>query len=125
MGSGYCYGCMEHIEAYPCPSCGYSPMYNASYALQPGTILSGRYLVGRVLGQGGFGITYIGMDLQLQRKVAIKEYYPAGFVGRGKSSSHVIWYAGEASRAARHSGQELVVKEARKMSRVDSIDAVV
>lgn len=125
MGSGYCYGCMERIEAYPCPRCGYSPMYNAPYALQPGTILSRRYLVGRVLGQGGFGITYIGIDLQLQRKVAIKEYYPAGFAGRRKGTSQVIWYAGEAAQEARRSGQELVLKEARKMSKVDSIDAVV
>lgn len=126
MGSGYCFGCMERIETYPCPRCGYSPRYSPlPYALQPGTILSGRYLVGRVLGQGGFGITYIGLDLQLHRKVAIKEYYPAGFAGRKTGTSHLIWYTGEDAQAARRSGTEVVMKEARKMSRVSGIDAVV
>lgn len=57
---------MEAIEGYPCPKCGYSPKpATVSYILQPGTILNGKYLIGKVLGQGSFGITYIGMDLSL------------------------------------------------------------
>ena len=117
---------MERIAAYPCPRCGYSPMYNtATYALQPGMVLKGKYMVGKVLGQGGFGITYIGMDLQLQRKVAIKEYYPAGLVGRKSGTTQVVWYASEAAREAMRSGQELVLKEARKMSKVSNIPSVV
>ena len=126
MGTGYCHGCMERITTYPCPKCGYTPTYNASpYALQPGTILQGKYLVGSVLGQGGFGITYIGMDLQLQRKVAIKEYYPAGFVARKTGSSQVVWYSSDAAQEARSSGQELVLKEARKISKLSNIEPVV
>lgn len=126
MSTGYCHGCMEQISAYPCPNCGYTPMQNASpYVLPPGTILNGKYLVGRVLGQGGFGITYIGMDLALQRKVAIKEYYPAGCASRKMGTSHVIWYTGEAAQKAMLSGQELFLKEARKMSKVSDIPAVV
>ena len=126
MGSGYCYGCMEQITAYPCPRCGYSPTNAiAPYILRPGTILKGKYLIGRVLGQGGFGITYIGLDLQLQRKVAIKEYYPSGYAGRKGGTCNVVWYAGEAAQEARRSGQELVLKEARKMSKVSDIASVV
>ena len=126
MGSGYCYGCMEQITAYPCHKCGYSPANAvAPYVLQPGTILKGKYLVGKVLGQGGFGITYIGVDLLLRRKVAIKEYYPSGFVGRMNGSSQVIWYTGEAAHEARQAGQEMVLKEARKMSKVSDVGAVV
>lgn len=117
---------MERIAAYPCPKCGYSPMHStAAYALQPGTILKGKYMTGKVLGQGGFGITYIGMDLQLQRKVAIKEYYPAGLVGRKSGTSQVVWYASETAREAMRSGQELVLKEARKMGKVSDIRSVV
>ena len=61
-----------------CPVCGltqgaYTP---APYHVPPGTVLMGRYLIGRVLGEGGFGITYIGCDLRLEMKVAIKEYFP-------------------------------------------------
>lgn len=124
--SNYCYGCMEELTSYPCPGCGYSPQYGtASYALQPGTILQGRYLIGRVLGQGGFGITYMGMDLHLQRKVAIKEYYPARFVSRKSGSSEVIWYSGEDALNARQEGLEMVLKEARKISKASHIGSVV
>ena len=65
-----CYGCMEPSGGYPCPRCGYDPHKRKAqdYALRPGTILNGKYLVGKVLGQGGFGITYIGWDLLLERK---------------------------------------------------------
>ena len=70
-----CLGCMEDFRGYPCPNCGYDPGADKGngYALPPETILYGKYLVGRVLGQGGFGITYVGWDLALERKVAIKE----------------------------------------------------
>lgn len=126
MGTGYCYGCMEQIAAYPCPKCGYTPMRsNSPYALQPGTILHKKYLVGKLLGQGGFGITYVGMDLQLRRKVAIKEFYPAGFVSRKTGTGNVVWYASEAAQDARVSGQEMFLKEARKMSKVSDIGPVV
>lgn len=126
MKPTYCHGCMENIPSYPCPKCGYTPAYNSSpYALQPGTILQGKYLIGRVLGQGGFGITYIGMDLQLQRKVAIKEYYPSGFVGRKTGASQVVWYSSDAAQQAKISGLELVLKEARKISKLSGIETVV
>ncbi len=55
------------------------------------SILAGTYLVGCVLGQGGFGITYIGLDLNLNLKVAIKEYYPEGCVTRdGRTHTSVV-----------------------------------
>ena len=39
-------------------------------------------VIGNVIGEGGFGITYIGRDLVLDTKVAVKEFYPAGHVNR-------------------------------------------
>ena len=74
-----CNRCMGAMGYSPiCPRCGYDnrSVQNIPYALRPGTLLNGKYVVGNVLGQGGFGITYIGFDLNLERKVAIKEYYP-------------------------------------------------
>ena len=70
-----CFGCMEEIHGYPCPVCGFDPAQAAApnYVLPYGAILNGRYIVGKMLGQGGFGITYIGWDLAMERKVAIKE----------------------------------------------------
>ncbi len=123
-----CLGCMEKIDGYPCPHCEYDPNHyaNADHALQMGTILRGRYLVGRVLGQGGFGITYIGWDLPLERAVAIKEYYPAGQVTRYPSTgSKVQWYSSQKYQEARTAGMELFLREARKMSRLDGIPQVV
>lgn len=96
------------------------------FALQPGTILHGRYLVGRMLGQGGFGITYIGYDLPLARKVAIKEYFPASCVFRDSERSAVLqWTPTEEARISQKAGKALFLKEARKMNQVDSIDQVV
>lgn len=122
-----CYGCMEKITGSPCPLCGMDPG-NASkypYALQPGTILNGKFVVGKVLGQGGFGITYIGWDLALENKVAIKEYYPSASVSRTSASSVIQWYNTDSGKAARDSGKEMFLKEARKMSRVSDIPQVV
>ena len=53
-----CMNCMEETGVYPCAHCGYDPsnMKPSAYALT-GSILNGRYLVGGILGQGGFGIT--------------------------------------------------------------------
>ena len=77
-----------------CPECGraYGSVHAEPFALKPGTILNGKYLMGEMLGQGGFGITYIGLDLLLQQKVAIKEYYPmsTGMVSR-ENSTTVVW----------------------------------
>ena len=80
-------GCMEvYDDTYAlCPHCGYiygTPAKEA-YHIQPGSKLkNGRYTVGRVLGFGGFGVTYIGYDEQLLNKVAIKEYLPGEFSTR-------------------------------------------
>lgn len=126
MQVNYCFGCMEHIESYPCPHCGYVPSGNATaYTLRPGSILRGKYLVGKVLGQGGFGITYIGMDLALQRKVAIKEFYPANCVGRETGTNRVVWYDSPQAQSTMQAGQEQFLKEARKISRVSNISTVV
>ena len=57
--------------------------------LEPGTVLEGKYLIGRTLGRGGFGITYIGCHLQLAKRAAIKEYFPEKVAGRSSQSSEV------------------------------------
>src|SRR4051812_9838425 len=71
-----------------CAVCGASLGADAastfSGALPLGTKLHGGiYSVGRVLGQGGFGITYLGADVRARRPVAIKEFFPFGSTRRG------------------------------------------
>ena len=128
MALNRCLGCMAQITAYPCPHCGHNPisMANPDFTLRQGTLLGGKYVVGKVLGQGGFGITYVGWDLTLERKIAIKEYFPSGQVSRHPSTgSTLIWFETEQARYSRRDGMEVFLREARKMSKVDTIPHVV
>ena len=82
-----CYNCFKEIPEGngPCPYCGFDLSENVKkypVALRAGTLLNHRYMVGRVLGQGGFGITYLAWDTQLEAKVAVKEYMPGELAGR-------------------------------------------
>jgi len=63
-----------------CPQCGATlTIPSLSLSLPLGTkLFGGKYSVGKVLGQGGFGITYMGADTVLSRPVAIKELFPEG-----------------------------------------------
>lgn len=88
-----CYGCFqEKPEGSPiCPYCGFNAEEEQPFlALPLGTVLRGRYLVGRVLGVGGFGITYLGYDLVLEIKVAVKEYMPSGLAMRHADRYRVV-----------------------------------
>ena len=74
-----CVNCMREISGGtgPCPHCGF---HSAAYRpeetqLPPMTTLNGKYLLGRALGSGGFGITYIAFDTHLQVTVAVKELF--------------------------------------------------
>ena len=62
----HCFHCMHELPAGGtgfCPRCGKPAQEpNAPHQLAAGTILNNRYLVGNVIGEGGFGITYIGFD---------------------------------------------------------------
>lgn len=74
-----------------CTRCGAAVGFiqEPAFALPAGTILSGNFLIGGVLGFGGFGITYLGLDLTTQRKVAIKEFMPANIVSRTPGQRYV------------------------------------
>ena len=96
-----CLGCMEQFEEMYdiCPFCGYevgTPAEDAIH-LNPGTMLHDRYIMGRVLGYGGFGVTYIGWDGKLEQKVAIKEYLPSEFSTRMPGQTCVTIFNGDKS----------------------------
>lgn len=88
-----CYGCFrgKSGDTPVCPYCGFSVDEEQPFlALPMGTVLRGRYLMGRVLGVGGFGITYLGYDLVLEIKVAVKEYMPSGLAIRHTDRYRVV-----------------------------------
>lgn len=67
-----------------------------AHQLPSGTYLEqNKYCIERVLGDGGFGITYLGYDVKLQRKVAIKEFYMRGYCYRNPGDPNVYTEAGE------------------------------
>ena len=122
-----CLGCMQMKQCVPfCEHCGFDERTeNQPHQLPMGTLLQNQYLVGKVLGQGGFGITYMGWDQHLSIPVAIKEYYPGGAVQRNSQwGSGVMCSTGEAPEVfARHRTRFL--KEARTLAQLSGIPEIV
>jgi len=115
-----CYNCFQEKKLTGvCPYCGYDnreSMDKYPTAIKEGSILNGQYIVGRVLGQGGFGITYLALDHQLNIKVAIKEYLPDGMATRLSGTTHVSVYVGEKQDNFNY-GAERFLDEARVLAK--------
>lgn len=128
-----CNHCFAEIAdtARFCPECGASAAESriAEHHLSPGTMLNGRFLIGAVLGEGGFGITYIARDLQNTREkdiVAIKEFYPTGFATRnGTVDSTVRPVTGERERRFFENGKDRFLKEAQTLLKLANEPGIV
>lgn len=86
----FCPYCMSAVpKDYKfCSACGKQKNNNIPpHHLIPGTVLQQRYVIGASLGEGGCGITYIGRDLNLDMVIAVKEFFPNGFVTRNNGAS--------------------------------------
>lgn len=124
-----CFYCMEEYDEdldVICPYCGNDIVgpTNDNTCLSAGTVLKKRYVLGRVLGDGGFGITYIGYDKALKRKVAVKEFFPNECVTRQKGEVTVTPLSGE--RAERYAnGLQSFQEEAQRLANLGSIEGVV
>jgi len=117
MRCNYCFE--EYNKEFDvCPHCGYVDGDGAKelYHLYPGTILYDRYIVGQVLGFGGFGITYKVWDTNLDTIMAIKEYYPSGLVNRTPGTKDVNVFSGNRLKAYNH-GLMRFLDEARSMAK--------
>ena len=82
MRCDYCF--FVYTEGEVCPVCNFkngSPADEPFY-LYPGTVIGKRYVIGKTLGAGGFGIVYKAWDNLQDKAVAIKEFYPSGLVTR-------------------------------------------
>ncbi|MBS7398075.1 MAG: PASTA domain-containing protein, partial [Ruminiclostridium sp.] len=123
-----CYGCMELYESeYDiCPYCGYIYGSHAEEAvhMEPGTLLHDRYTIGKVLGYGGFGVTYIGWDGKLEQKVAIKEYLPSEFSTRMPGQSQITVFNGVKNEQF-HDGLTKFVDEAKRLAKFQNEPGIV
>ncbi len=123
-GLNYCFYCMASLT-WPDAFCGVCGHQNASVDNLPlqlpcGSVLAGKFMIGRALGQGGFGITYIGVALHLDIKVAIKEYYPDGFVLRDTMNKTQVWPMTGEKGAFFIDGRSKFLQEAQTMARFAS-----
>ena len=123
-----CFKCMEeHVGDGACPHCGFDvkSYMPELYQLKPGTILAGKYLLGTVLGEGGFGISYVGWDLNLDCKVAIKEYYPRNYVTRQATYSPTVTALSGNNMENYEKGKRQFVDEARRLAKFDHMPGIV
>lgn len=115
-----CYNCFKPISSDgACPHCGYSDeSMEGKYplALPEGTILDGRYIVGRVLGQGGFGATYVAQEYSTKKLIAIKEYLPVEMATR--DSKYDLTIFGGQHRDNFAYGKECFLNEAKTLAKV-------
>ena len=90
MDSFFCFSCMSPLSSLheTCPVCGHDNRIRQNKpGMLPETVIGGQYLIGRVLGCGGFGVTYLGYDINLRRKVAVKEFFPGKIAQRRPGTS--------------------------------------
>ena len=129
MELNICPNCLEQTTGNNfCPYCGfniaeYTPK---EHHLPPGTIVGERYVIGRVIGEGGFGITYKASDIKLGGKFAVKEYYPSSISGRSAShSDSYMIYPFTGSDEEFRSGLVRFENEARRLAQFDGKAGVV
>jgi FKBP-type peptidyl-prolyl cis-trans isomerase/serine/threonine protein kinase len=118
----YCFGA---TRATPCPHCGWQPGHdNQPPALALGQLLDGRYRIGRVLGHGGFGITYLAWDDNLHLRLAIKEYLPRDCASRAPDGVSLAVYSGQAGEQFTY-GLDRFLEEARTLAHFDQHPGIV
>lgn len=118
-----CKGCMEQRDDNlpVCPLCGYDENIPPENPMQlmPGVLLADRYIIGKALGYGGFGITYIAYDCVLQIKVAVKEYLPGEFATRYPGKKDVTIFSGNKQEQF-NDGLDKFVEEAKRIAKFNS-----
>ncbi len=122
---------MRDYEEYNgvCPVCGYpqnpgkKERKRFPQSLPPETILGGRYILGRVLSASNFSFVYIAWDALLEKRVAVKEYFPSGLSveRKGKELSFPL----EAKQEVFEKGRDCFAKEGMLLGENQDIPQIV
>lgn len=129
-GQNRCIGCMQPLDTDGgCSFCGLKQEeYHAiPRCLQPGMELASRYVIGKVLGEGSFGITYAGWDKQMNIRVAIKEYFPSDMVSRDVicGLDHSVYLYESEKKQDYDVYLKKIWEEAKCLSRFNKVDGIV
>ncbi len=129
-GSERCIGCMKLLDQDgTCPYCGFSQedYEPIPRCLRPGTYLKERYMLGRVLGEGSFGISYVAWDCLLDMTVAIKEYFPASLVSRhvGGMGDRNVYIYENAQKDKYQENLKKYLMEAKSLSAFSDMEGIV
>ena len=116
----YCEYCFQRLAGQYCPIC--IPKQNPVGTLAVGEVLAGRYIVGKILGKGGFGRTYLCLDTATNTRVAIKEYFPETLAHRDAGQKIV---RPKQDPALYKKGEKKFYKEASLLARLKDIPGVV
>jgi len=124
--AGRCLSCMKEINSRVCPYCGHPvQQINERHQLPVGTMLRGRYQLGKVLGQGGFGITYLAWDELLRMPVAVKEFYPNSIVYRRTTVSYGVECTTDKMIPHFNYSKERFLREARALVEFRNVPEIV
>lgn len=119
----FCPHCMQETQGLICSHCGKDVQFTGKEQHLPvATVLRGKqeYILGASLGQGGFGITYIALNVATMERVAIKEYFPVHWCQRGEDGMNVY-----PTSASYETGKQRFFQEAKNIYRFRELKTVV
>lgn len=117
-----CMGCMkEKGSVERCPYCDWleDTAPESTLHLPPRYVLQDKYIIGKVLGQGGFGITYLAWDSLLDRKLAVKEFFPRELATRNSEDNTVKVHSSSYDEQFSY-GLDKFLDEAKTLAKFDN-----
>ena len=124
-GEQLCPYCFSPLLQGVCPD-GCAEAHRSVVALPLGATLNGKFRIGKLLGKGGFGITYLAYDTEKHDRVAIKEYFPDHMVHRNTGETMVLLSESDTENKASYlAGAEKYYNEAMLLSRFKGMESIV
>lgn len=115
----------NHQPYIYCSACGFqNRIQREERALPLGICLHSRYIIGRVLGIGGFGITYLAYDVNRKARFAVKEYFPAEWAIRERNSCKIMPSSQSRQELYFH-GRDVFSQEAGFLSQLKTVPHIV